>query len=167
VVSRRILVSVAADHVNVGVSFCAFLGFAVLGFLAWVLWRRRRTLPGGIELMAAGLLTMAASFYKMRFDTWNLDDLYNGDRYMFAHKVLLVWVVAAIAATCGSAVRWLIGAGALAAFLVSLPRFLIPGYPDLHWGRYVPLIERGERVVVPILPEGDTLTYHGGRPPNP
>jgi len=167
VISQRILVSVAADHVSLGEAVCAFLGFAVPGCLAWILWRRRQALPGGLELMAAGMLTMAASLYKVRFDTWNFDDLYNGDRYMFLHKVLLVWVVAAVAATSAPAVRRVLASAALAAFLISLPRFLIPGYPDLHWRRYAERIDKGERVVVPILPEGYTLTYPGGRPPNP
>jgi hypothetical protein len=166
VIAQRMILSVVADHIRFPEALCAATFFVVPGALAWILWRRRPRLTGGLELMMAGALTMAASMYKMRFDTWNLDDLYNGDRYMFMQKVLLVWLVAAIASTCGVAVRRVLAVAAVSAFLISAPRFVFPPYPDLHWASYAKAIDRGETVTVPIIPAGSKFTYRGGLPPH-
>ncbi len=164
VMAQRTIFSVVADHIRNPELVCTATFFAVPGILAWVLWRRRARLTGGLELMVAGGLTIAASMYKMRFDTWNLDDLYNGDRYMFLQKVLFVWLVAAIASTGSVALRRVLAVAAASAFLVSTPRFIFPAYPDLHWAGYVEAMDRGEAVTVHILPAGCTFGYPGGPP---
>ena len=129
-----------------------------------MLWRRRARLPGGLPLLAAAVFVLAAIAYKERPDTWTLSELHNGDRYFFIPKIILLWLLAALALTSGHRLRPALFALLALPLLANAPRFLLPPAPDQNWAASCALIARGEAVWVPILPE-DTRVLHPGRRP--
>jgi hypothetical protein len=166
VVGRRLIVSLVADGFNPGEAVCIILFFIVPVIMIRILWRERAGLPGGWLLVMTGLLTLAAIAYKARLDTWHFNDLLDGDRYFFTLKILLVWLTAAIASRRAITTQRLLMVVALASFAFSLPHFIFAPYPDLHWKQYSKRMESGLQTRVPILPQGFSLTYPGGYPPN-
>ncbi len=165
VIGRRLVAVLLFGRSNPGESVCIGMLILVPSAIIWRLWTRRESLPGGILLAVAGILTLGASIYKTRLDTWPFDDLVSGDRYFFTLRILLVWLAAAVAGTLGRSAPRVLGGVALAAFAINLSHFVFAPYPDYHWRLFCQRIERGERVRVPILPDGFTFTWQGGRPP--
>jgi hypothetical protein len=153
VMGRRLFVSLFAGQVVIGVSQAIAILFIALGALGFVFWRWREKLPGGLVLLTAGLLVLVAATVKIRFDQMPFGDFNDGDRYFFTDKVILVWLLAAIAG------RWpFVGRPVLilvlgCALLVNRHRFVFATQPDLDWPKYAAALDRGEGVRVPILPK--------------
>jgi hypothetical protein len=83
----------------------------------------------------------------------------NGDRYFFAPKVLVWWLAAyaVFGLPLPKTVRWT-AVGALLVLLLKYAswtdQFARPPLADLDWKRYVPAIESGQPVTIPINPPG-------------
>ncbi len=166
VVGRRVVGTLFFGQTAPPALVFAALALLALGALGFVLWRRRAALPGGLLLLAAGLLVLAATGYKERPDTWTLSELVNGDRYFFVPKLILLWLVAALALTATPRVRLALFALLLLPLVSNAPRFLVPPAPDQNWASSCALIALGKPVWVPILPP-DTNILHPGRRPAP
>lgn len=141
---------------------CIILACALPALAIGVLWRRG-FLADGLVLLSASVLILAATAYKAGYDQWPLSNLVNADRYFFVSKVLSVWFMVAIASTAGKAVRGVILFLLLAAFVVNMPRFVFPPFPDQNWRKYSGLIEHGVLTRVPILPDGFSFVHPGRR----
>ena len=163
VIGRRVVGTLFFGQISLPAFFFASLALTTFGVVGFALWRRRETLPGGLLLLVASLLVLAATGYKVRPDTWTLSELVNGDRYFFISKISLLWLVAALALTSAPRVRLGLFTLLLLPLVANLPRFIFPPAPDQHWAASCALITRGEPVWVPILPP-DTHILHPGRP---
>jgi hypothetical protein len=162
VVGRRVVGSLFLGEVPLGELPCIALALAAPVSLGWALWHRRTVLAGGLTLLAAALLIVAATGYKVRPDTWTLSELGNGDRYFFIPKIFLLWLLAALALDSGKRVRVALIALLALPLVANAPRYFLPPAPDQHWRAACALIARGEPVWVPILP-ADTNILHPGR----
>jgi len=166
VIGRRVVGTLFLGQLPLSATLCAVFAFAVLFALVALLRRRRALLPGALPLLVAALLVLAATGFKARPDTWTLSELVNGDRYFFIPKVILIWLLAALALTSAPRPRACLFALLLLPLVANAPRFLFPPAPDLHWRASCELIARGQPVWVPILPP-DTNILHPGRRPAP
>ena len=164
IIGRRVIATVFVGQTPVPEIPCAALALGTFTALAVVLWRRRVRLPGGLPLLAAAVFVLAATAYKERPDTWTLSELHNGDRYFFIPKIILLWLLAALALTAGPRVRPALFALLALPLLTNAPGFLFPPAPDQNWAASCGLIARGEAVWVPILPEGTRVLHPGQRP---
>lgn len=163
VIGRRVVGTLFFGQISLPAYFFAALAVTTFGAVTFALWRRREPLPGGLLLLAASLLVLAATGYKVRPDTWTLAELVNGDRYFFISKIILLWLVAALALTSAPRLRLGLFTLLLLPLAANLPRFIFPPAPDQNWAASCALIARGEPVWVPILPP-DTHVLHPGRP---
>ena len=162
ILGRRVVASLFLGHLPFGELPSIALALVVPPLLAWLLWSRRAVLPGGIALLIAALLVLAATGYKGRPDTWTLSEFVNGDRYFFIPKIILIWLLGAFALTSPPRFRRAFFLLLLLPLAVNAPRFFIPPSPDQNWRASCLLIARGEPVWLPILPEG-TGVFHPGR----
>jgi hypothetical protein len=163
VIGRRVVGTLFFGQISLPAFFFASLALTTFGAVGFTLWRRREPLPGGLLLLAASLLVLAATGYRVRPDTWTLSELVNGDRYFFISKIILLWLIAALAITSAPRLRLGLFTLLLPPLAANLPRFIFPPAPDQHWAASCALIARGEPVWVPILPP-DTHILHPGRP---
>lgn len=167
IIGRRVIGTLFFGQISLPAFFFASLALTTFGAVSFALWRRREPLPGGPLLLIASLLVLSATGYKVRPDTWTLSELVNGDRYFFISKIILLWLVAALALTSASRLRLLLFTLLLLPLAANLPRFIFPPAPDQNWAASCALIARGQPVWVPILPT-DTHILHPGRPhPSP
>ena len=166
VIGRRVIVTLFFGELSFPKLVCAAFAFATTFVLAATLWRRRLLAPGGLLLLAAALFVLAATGYKVRPDTWTLSELGNGDRYFFIPKIVLFWLIAALAATSGPRLRPALLALLVLPLIANATRFFFPPAPDQNWAASCALIARGQPVWVPILPP-DTHILHPGRRPAP
>jgi hypothetical protein len=152
-----------AAHVPAVVA--GLMGFLpVVAFLAWTLRPHpRRTVRAPVVF--ALVFIFAATAYRGRFDTWNLDNLFFGERYFYVPRVLLAWLVVWEFDTVPHVIAWAARAVVLAAALVHLNGYELPAPPNYHWADHCDPVRRGVPANIPTLPEGWTLEYHG-RPPS-
>jgi hypothetical protein len=135
--------------------------------LAAALWRKRTQLPGAGTLAGAAVLVLASVVYKARLDQIPLFDFVDGDRYFFIERVVLFWLLAALAVMTTGLGRVVPAALIALALAVNATRFIYPPSPDLHWGRSAQRIAEGDEVHVPILPVGFSFTYPSQHPWGP
>ena len=121
----------------------AALGAAViLPVLAWSLRRDALRAPRALVAAAFVLVTVACA-YRARVDSWNDDNLVNGDRYFYISRVLLTWL---LILQFGAAPRWAARAAVALcglAVVVHVPRFILPAPPDYRWAEHCDPIRRG------------------------
>ncbi len=164
IAGRRTVGTLFFGHLELNEMIAALLGLGFTAIIIPVLWQQRARLKGGLPLLFAALVVLAATGYKARPDTWTLSELGNGDRYFFIPKVILLWLLAALALTSHGRVRITLVAAGVVALAANAPRFFIPPAPDQHWSTSCELIARGQPVWVPILP-ADSYMLHPGRRP--
>ena len=106
-------------------------------------------------------LVLVAGLWRVRADTWERDDLVNGDRYFFIPRVLLAWLL--IWETSGPSrwVAWSARCLCLVAVLQHAARFTLPAPPDYHWAEHCDPIRRGVPANIFTLPEGWWIEYPG------
>lgn len=145
---------------NVTLAVAAALLAALLGLA----WRPspQRTIKW--TLWACLAVLVASGWYKARFDTWADFDNWNGDRYFFIPKVLLLWLVGL---ELGSTrlVAWSARGLLAASFIFNAAQLRFTPLTDLKWHDYCHRIERGEEVRVPLHPgwDVDIAARPGGR----
>lgn len=143
----------------------ALLGVAVIApLLAWAL-RRDRHQDVRRPLAAAFAIITLACAYRVRADTWNNDDLVNGDRYFYISRVLLAWLVILEFHAAPRAVAYTARAACLLGVLTHAPRFMLPAPPDYQWAKHCDPIRRGEPANIYTLPEGWWIEYLGRTKP--
>lgn len=123
---------------------------------------RRVRLP----LAAAFVLVTVACAYRARVDTWQDDNLVNGDRYFYISRVLLAWLVLLECQSSARAVAYAARGLCLLGVLTHAPKFVLPAPPDYKWAEHCDPIRRGVPANIYTLPEGWWIEYPG-RPPKP
>ncbi len=163
IIGRRVVVTLFFGTTPFPEFLCATLALGTFAGLTFILWRRRAIMPPALIVLAFALLVLAATGYKERPDTWTLSELNNGDRYFFIPKILLLWLLAALAVTSRPRLRPVFFALLILPLISNAPRFLFPPAIDQHWRASCELIARGQPVHVPILPEGSSFIHPGRR----
>lgn len=131
--------------------------------LIWSLRNDPRRPVRAVIAVAFVFVTVACA-YRVRADTWQDDNLINGDRYFYISRVLLAWLVIL---EFDAAPRWIAcTARALCCLGVAmhLPHFILPAPIDYKWSEHCDPIRRGEPANIYTLPEGWFIEYTG-RPP--
>jgi hypothetical protein len=133
---------------------------AILALLGWSLRAHpQRSLRAVI--VAAFCLITAACAYRVRADTWQDDNLVNGDRYFYLSRVLLAWLLVLEWHATPRAWAWSVRALCLTGVLLHVPHFVIPAPPDYQWAQHCDPIRRGEPANIYTLPEGWWIEYVG------
>jgi hypothetical protein len=109
-------------------------------------------------LAASVLLLVAAAIYRFRGMISMLASVRSGDRYFFVPKVCALWLLA-LHLRPASALRWVSRALLAALLLNTCLAFRFERWKDYDWPYWAGRIATGDRVVVPINPEGFTFTY--------
>lgn len=164
IIGRRVIATLFLGQISLSETLCIILclgGF--LGLFA-CLSRLRTNLPGGLCLLGAAVLILAASAYKVRPDLWTMSELVNGDRYFFIPKIILIWLLAALATSTAPRVRPALICLILIPLCANASRFIYPPAPDQNWIAACKVIARGQPVWVPILPAGTNILHPGRRP---
>jgi len=141
----------------------AAAGSAGLALLVALSLGRGAARPRRIVFAASLLLLVAAAIYRFRGGILELGSVRNGDRYFFAPKVFLFWILA-LQLRRASALRWLSGALLAALVANSCLNFRFERWKDYDWPHWAGRMASEERVVVPINPEGFTFTYERPKP---
>ncbi len=135
-----------------------------IALLGWALRpHERRELRATIVL--AFVAIFAATAYRGRYDTWELDNLFYGERYFYVPRVLLAWLLVWECDTPQKWIAWLARGILLVTALVHLRGYVQPAPPDYHWAEHCEPIRRGVPANIPTLPAGWTLEYAGRPPP--
>lgn len=137
----------------------------IVALLVWSLRADPRR-PIRAILAAIFLLVTAACAYRVRADTWQDDNLVNGDRYFYISRVLLVWLLVLEWQAAPRAVAWLSRGLCLLGVALHVPHFVIPAPPDYQWARHCDPVRRGVPANINTLPEGFWIEYPG-RPQKP
>lgn len=138
-------------------------GLSLLGLvlLGWG-WRARQetALRGWGVWVLLGLGVVAATLLRFPESLRPLQGGFNGERYFWVPKILLVWVILQVAARSAGWWRWA-GLGLVVlALAVALPRWRLPRLEDNDWPTWAARIETGEEVGwVPITPTGMNFYY--------
>jgi hypothetical protein len=111
--------------------------------------------------VAAFCLITIASVYRARADTWERDDLVNGDRYFYIPRVLLAWLIVWELDARPRAVAWIARVACILAVVMHAPRFMLPAPPDYRWAEHCDPIRRGVPANIYTLPEGWWIEYPG------
>ena len=138
---------------------------AIAALLAWSLRADPRR-PVRAILAALFLLITAACAYRVRADTWQDDNLVNGDRYFYISRVLLVWLLVLEWDARPRPVAWLARGLCLLGVALHVPHFILPAPPDYRWAAHCDPIRRGVPADIKTLPEGFWIEYTG-RPQKP
>ena len=142
----------------------AILGSGVIGALViWALRADPRRAVRAPLVVAFTLITVACA-YRSRADTWQDDNLVNGDRYFYISRVLIAWLVILECDARPRAVRYAARAVCVVAILMHAPRFILAAPPDYKWAEHCDPIRRGVPANIYTLPEGWWIEYPG-RPP--
>jgi hypothetical protein len=161
VLGHRMFITLFVGDIRVSPVVAGGVFFIVGLTLFAIIWRKREALPGALPMATVASLVVVASVVKVRFDQLPFGDIRDGDRYFFTGKIILVWLLAALALRTTFSVR----IGIYAAFALALwsnyASFVYAPFPDLDWPKYAKIIQRGEPVKAPILPEGFYLWYSG------
>jgi hypothetical protein len=110
---------------------------------------------------AAFVLVTAACAYRVRADTWQNDDLVNGDRYFYISRVLLAWLLILEFDARPRAVAYAARALCVVGVVMHLPYFMLPAPIDYKWAEHCDPIRRGEPANIHTLPEGWFIEYTG------
>lgn len=116
-----------------------------------------------LSLLLSFVFISVACLYRMRPDTWERDDLFNGDRYFYLPRLLLFWLLTLEFDTPRRVIAWTARTLVLAGFVVHLPMFLSPAPPNYHWAEHCDPIRRGVPADIKTLPE-DWFIQYPGRP---
>ncbi|MSU50223.1 MAG: hypothetical protein EXS37_14250 [Opitutus sp.] len=139
----------------------AVIAVAFIGaLLAWALRADARRAVRG-PLVAAFCLVTVACAYRVRADTWQDDNLVNGDRYFYISRVLLAWLLILEIDTVPRTVAYAARVLCLAGVLTHAPRFILPAPPDYKWAAHCDPIRRGVPANIYTLPEGWWIEYPG------
>jgi hypothetical protein len=111
-------------------------------------------------------LVTAASSYRVRADTWQDDNLVNGDRYFYISRVQLAWLLVLEWHAAPRAVAWTARGLCGVGLACHVPHSIIPALPDYKWAEHCDAIRRGEPAKIETLPEGYWIEYPG-RPKKP
>lgn len=144
----------------------AALGLVVIGTLLVRALRPDGRRPARTMTATLFTLVLLAGVYRVRADTWERDDLVNGDRYFFIPRVLLAWLLIWELDARPRAAAWTARAVAVLALVQHAPRFILPAPPDYHWAQHCDPIRRGVPANIYTLPEGWWIEYPG-RPKPP
>lgn len=163
IIGRRVIATLFLGQISLPEILCVTLCLG--GFLGLFISLSRQTnLPGGLCLLGAAVLVLAATAYKVRPDLWTLSELVNGDRYFFIPKIILIWLLAALATSTAPRVQQALICLILLPLLTNASRFIYPPAPDQNWSAACTVIARGQPVWVPILPAGTNVLHPGRRP---
>lgn len=138
---------------------------AIAALLAWSARADPRR-PIRAVIAVTFVLITAACAYRVRADTWQDDNLVNGDRYFYISRVLLTWLLILEWDATPRAVAWFVRALCLVGLAMHVPHFMIPALPDYQWAQQCDAIRRGVPANIHTLPEGFWIEYPG-RPPKP
>jgi hypothetical protein len=139
----------------------AVLAVVVLGGVLVAACRASARRELRIVLVAAcGIVTLACA-YRVRADTWQDDNLINGDRYFYISRVLLAWLFILEFEDPSRTARILARGACLIGILTHVPHFKLPAPPDYHWAEHCDPIRRGEPANIYTLPEGWWIEYPG------
>lgn len=143
-------------HAAIAVGFIGAL-------LAWTLRRSPRR-PVRAWLVTAFCIVTVACAYRVRADTWQDDNLVNGDRYFYISRVLLAWLVVLEWNAGPRSVAWTARVLCFAGVLTHIPYFILPAPPDYKWAEHCDPIRRGVPANIYTLPEGWWIEYPGRSP---
>lgn len=132
----------------------------IAGLLVWGL-RRDGLRSTRVPLAAAFLVVTLAGVYRMRADTWDIDDLKNADRYFYIPRVLLAWLLVLEFHARPRFVGWIARSLCLVAIATHAPHFMLPAPPDYKWAEHCDPIRRGVPANIYTLPEGWWIEYPG------
>ncbi len=139
----------------------AALGVIIIAPLLWRAFRADSHRPTRALIATVfGLITLA-SLYRVRADTWERDDMVNGDRYFYIPRVLLAWLLIWECRATTRTVRWVARSACLLAVAMHGPHFVLPAPPDYKWAAHCDPIRRGVPANIYTLPEGWWIEYPG------
>jgi hypothetical protein len=147
---------------------------AVLGVVGTILLmtflvralRRDPLRPWRTCIAAAFVLILVASVIRTRPDGWGSHPayyLFYGDRYFYIPRVLLAWL---LILEFSAASRFFARVAQALCFLmavVHLRPYAVPAPPDYDWAAHCEPIRQGTKAMIPTLPEGWLMEYHGRR----
>ncbi len=142
----------------------AALGVVVIAPLLWRTLRPDPRRNARLTVAAIFMLITLASLYRVRADTWERDDLVNGDRYFYIPRVLLAWLLIWECSAAARPVAWLARGLCALGVVMHAPHFILPAPPDYKWAAHCDPIRRGVPANIYTLPEGWWIEYPG-RPP--
>ena len=130
---------------------------AILFFVARSKQAEKLLFPTVIVLFAAALVA-GATFYKFKAAPEALIHLYNGDRYFYLPRLMMMWALIFCLSIEGLAKRLAAAALLLVVLAAATTQFQVAPMRDYAWGSYAPQIEqafkRGEPLQIPINPPG-------------
>jgi hypothetical protein len=126
-------------------------------------WRRTAGRTASALAGTAFFLLLTSALYRCRFVLPELCHHGFGARYFYPLQMIVLWLLVLSTMDARRWVARLSTAALLLALAMNAPRLREPALPDEHWARYVPRIERGEALVIPINPPGWTLTLPARR----
>ncbi|MEO6244458.1 MAG: hypothetical protein ABIQ12_03400, partial [Opitutaceae bacterium] len=121
----------------------AALGVIVIGPLVWRAIRANSHRPTRSLIAATFGLIALASLYRVRADTWERDDIVNGDRYFYIPRVLLAWLLIWECRAASRPIAWTARGLCGLGVAMHIPHFVIPAPPDYHWAKHCDPIRRG------------------------
>jgi hypothetical protein len=108
-------------------------------------------------LAVIGLLLVSTAIRK-RFDLWMFGDSWNGDRYFFIPKIILIWIALLLAADRGRPfVRSAAGLLLVTGLVLNSPLYRFKPYTDLGWYALCPDIRAGRKITVKV---NSDWTFH-------
>ncbi len=138
---------------------------AILLVLGWALRAAPRRPIRAVIVTIFCLVTVATTL-RVRADTWQDDNLVNGDRYFYIPRVLFAWLLILEWDTTPRLVAWAARGLCLLGVILHVPHFMIPALPDYHWAEHCDPIRRGVPANISTLPEDYYIEYVG-RPKPP
>ncbi len=133
-----------------------------VGLLGWWSWRARpdaAVRPLGMWL-AFGAAVALASLWRFPESLRPLHGGFNGDRYFWIPKLLVVWTLVQLTARADGRMRWGGVAWLVLVLAVALTHFRLQAWAWHNWPMWAERIERGEEVRdVPITPDGMMFYY--------
>ena len=134
--------------------------FGIVPLLLWALRHDPRRRWRRYIVVAFSVVTIV-SVYRARVDTWNDDNLVNGDRYFYIPRVLLAWLLVWEFDTRPRIIGWAARGLCALAVIMHAPRFILPAPQDYHWAEHCDPIRRGVPANIYTLPEGWWIEYPG------
>ncbi len=126
----------------------------------WAL-RSHALRPARLTILLTFAVLLIACLARVRPDTWERDDLFNGDRYFYLPRLLLVWLLILEFTTPRRAIAWTARTLVTVGFAVHLHMFVSPAPPNYHWADHCEPLRRGTPANIKTLPEGWWIEYPG------